>query len=66
MLKGIPLNKSASTPPIADSGTAVKMRMVWVKDLNVKYSRPRMSSMATGTATESLLLASLRFWNCPP
>ncbi|MNR68872.1 hypothetical protein D3C85_1937190 [compost metagenome] len=60
------LTTKANTPPIADSGTAVKMRIVCPNDLNVAYSRPIINNRAMGTAIESLFLALVRFSNCPP
>jgi len=66
MEKFIPLNHNANTPPIADIGTAEKIRKVCTTELNVKNSSTKISSNATGTAIASLVFAASRFWNCPP
>ena len=66
MLKGIPLNHKANTPPIALMGIAVKMSREYFIEPKVKNSNNRINAKATGTATNNLLFASSRFLNCPP
>ena len=52
ILKGIPLSKSESTPPMAAIGMAVKIRMDCLMEPNVKYRRTKIKSSAAGTAIE--------------
>ena len=66
MLKGIPRNQSAKTPPIADNGMAVKIKAACFILLKVKNNNTIINPKAIGKATESRLLASTKFSNCPP
>jgi hypothetical protein len=66
MLKGMPRSQSASTPPTAANGTALKISRALRVLLNARNSRKKISNRATGTATPSRAVASCRFWKVPP
>ena len=66
MLNGIPRPHRASTPPMAESGMAVKISTDCLSERKVKNSSTKMSSKATGTAIRSRSVAWRRFSNCPP
>ena len=66
MLNGIPRSHKAATPPMAESGMAVKIRTDCRSEPNVKNSSTKMSSRATGTAMLKRSVAWRRFSNCPP
>ena len=63
MLNGIPRSTSAAIPPMEASGTAEKISSACVVLENVRYRRNKISSIATGTATERRRVAAARFSN---
>ncbi|MNY12766.1 hypothetical protein D3C86_1458630 [compost metagenome] len=66
ILNGISRNHNANTPPIAESGMAVKISRLCFIDLNVKNNSNKISNKATGTAILNRKRASSRFLNVPP
>jgi hypothetical protein len=57
---------SAAMPPIAERGTAVKIKRAYFIELKVKNSSSMIRDRATGMATDKRFLAWLRFSNWPP
>ena len=66
ILNGIPLNHSASTPPMAEKGIAEKINKQCFKLLKAKNNITKINSSATGTAICNRLTACSKFSNCPP
>ena len=60
ILKGIPRNDKAKTPPIADNGMAVKISNACLKLLNVKNNKIMINPKAIGNAMDNRLLASTK------
>ena len=58
MLNGISRSHNAHTPPMADSGMAENTNSVSRTFFSVAYSRQRMTSRASGTASMSRPVAS--------
>ena len=55
----------ATMPPVAATGTLRKIKPARRMSPNITTSSTRIAAMAAGTTTESRLVASCRFWNCP-
>ena len=66
ILKGIPLNNNANTPPMALMGIAVKINKVSFTELKVKNNNIKIKANATGKAICNLADASLKFSKVPP
>ncbi|MNI38719.1 hypothetical protein D3C81_1213670 [compost metagenome] len=63
ILKGMPRNINANTPPIALIGIAVKISVACLKEWNVKYNSIKISNKDTGTAINRRELAFCKFSN---
>ena len=64
--RGIPLIHKKNNPPVKANGTPEKIRSAFFIDPNAVNRRKNIRSRAMGTTTQSLLLADIRFSNCPP
>ena len=59
--KFIPRSHNANTPPIADIGTAEKIKSDCITELKVKNNKMNIKSKATATAIDHRALAASRF-----
>ena len=66
ILKGMSLNQSANTPPMAENGMAENINKQCFKLLKAKNSITKINNNAIGTAICNLLIACSKFSNCPP
>ena len=66
ILKGIPRIQSAKTPPMAESGIAVKISAACFIEPKAKNSSKKMSNKDTGTAIPKRSLAAIKFSKVPP
>ena len=64
-LNGVPVSKSAKTPPIIAIGMTVTPRRVSVNEAKLMYSNMPINRMVRGTITLSRAIASWRLPNSP-
>ena len=61
ILNGIPLNRRANTPPIADNGIAEKINKLYFTFPKAKYSINKISIKAMGNAMLKRFVACCKF-----